>query len=60
MSRDTPKSVKNKKSSTSGLMFCAVLSVEISQLFLRPETAMTGSEPSRRMLPITESLASAQ
>lgn len=31
-----------------------------TQLFLMPETEMTGSEPSRRTLPITESLASAQ
>lgn len=37
-----------------------VRSVEITQLFLMPETEMTGSEPSRRTLPITESLASAQ
>lgn len=31
-----------------------------TQLFLMPDTATTGSEPSRRTLPITESFASAQ
>lgn len=51
----TSKRTQLRKTSVNSI-FCA----GTTQLFFKPETEMTGSEPSRRTLPITESLASAQ
>lgn len=60
--KNKAKGEKHSRDDVTVLRFSGFMQIggEETQRFLMPEMAMTGSEPSKRTLPMTESLASAQ